>query len=137
MRSSLIVLKCIEKKKSKMRLNILAEDSRLKSGTQCCLIATINYDEDIPWTIIHQAERFLRLKIIVCEDCGTEHFIKETVQDYDAVKKPLYEEIMRYFQTVNCSTQSSFLDVLRSSITEYFGDSLTPDQVDAVFIRSS
>lgn len=119
-----------------MRLNILAEDSRLKSGTQCCLIATINYDENIPWTIIHEAERFLRLKIIVCEDCGTEHFIKETVQDYDDIEKIPYEEVMKSFQTVNCSTQSSFLDVLRSSITEYFGDTLTPDQVDAVFVRS-
>ena len=120
-----------------MRLNILAEDSRLKSGTQCCLIATINYDENIPCTIIHEAERFLRLKIIVCEDCGTEHFIKETVQVYDDIEKIPYEEVMKSFQTVNCSTQSSFLDVLRSSITEYFGDTLTPDQVDAVFIRSS
>ena len=60
-----------------MYLNIFAEDSRLKSGTQCCLIAKINYEDDIPWTIIHEADRFLRLKIIVCEDCGTELLIKE------------------------------------------------------------
>lgn len=118
-----------------MRLNILAEDNRLISGTQCCLIAKVNYDEDIPWTIIHEAERFLRLKIIVCEDCGTEHFVKETIQDYEDIEKIPYEEIMSSFKTVDCSTQSSFLDVLRSSITEYFGDCLTPDQVDAVFIR--
>lgn len=117
-----------------MRLNVLAEDSRLANGTQCCLIASVDYNDEIPWTIIHEAERFLRLKIIVCEDCGTEHFLKEEFKNIDDAP---YEDVMKSFQTVNCSTQSSFLDVLRSSITEYFGDCLTPDQVDAVFVRGS
>lgn len=120
-----------------MRLNILAEDSRLTDGTQCCFIASVDYDDEIPWTIIHEAERFLRLKIIVCDDCGAEHFIKESVQEYENISEAPYEDVMRSFQAVNCSTQSSFLEVLQSSITEYFGDTLTPDEVDAVFIRGA
>jgi len=118
-----------------MRLNVLAEDSRLANGTQCSLIASVDYHDEIPWTIIHEAERFLRLKIIVCEDCGTEHFIKETVKECEDFDKVPYEEIMRSFKTIDCSSQSSFLEVLNSSIVEYFGDCLTPDQVDAVFVR--
>lgn len=124
-----------------MRLNIIAEDSRLNSGTQCCFIASVEYDEEIPWDNIHEAERFLRLKIIVCEDCGAEHFMKATASeeaiatnDYSQVP---YEDVMSSFKTVDCETKSDFINVLNNGIVEYFGDCLSPDLVDAAFIRGS
>lgn len=119
-----------------MFLNIIAEDSRLQSGTQCCLIASVEYNGVIPWKTIHEAERFLRLKIIVCENCGSEHFINEFQTEKSASEVP-YEEIMSSFQTIDCSSKADFLDVLNNGIVEYFGDCLPPDLVDAVLVRNN
>lgn len=109
-----------------MRLGIFAEDSRLLNGAETHFLAEIDYDDCIPWKIIHEIERFLHLRIIVCDTLGTELLKNDFCHMEQLDKDP---------ECIECISQKVFLQTLHYQIVEHFGDCLTPDQVDAVFLR--
>lgn len=109
-----------------MRLGLFAEDNRLTNGVETHFLLSFNYDCEIPWKTIHEIERFLHLKIIICEGYGS-----------DCLKTDFchMEQLEHDPEVVECFSQKEFLHLLYVKIIEHFCDTVSVDVVDAVFYR--